>query len=227
LQRAWIAIRWYYKKCDISNNIKLYVGKMELVISDHIDIIAPEQIMSPADIMDFTEGDVSGPFIGRQDLYTRWSMKVTTGRPMLEENASIPCQVCDKAYNPDKDEQRHCHGCNSWLHSRCLESLPKGSTRMKEVIVEMGKETKLSLDTDFIKLLCIPTLRGKSHGVVGNGLQTSWIWEELHQAQKARKEDIGIAWKTQVGPDTMNQANKSHVYCRCSMCERQGREWYL
>jgi len=98
---------------------------------------------------------------------------------------------------------------------------------MKEVIVQAGDKTKLSLDVDVIKLLCIPSSRGKSHGVVGNGMQTSKVWKAFHEAQETQEGDMGMVWKAHTSLDIMNQAKKSYIYYVCSVCQRKDREWYL
>ncbi|KAN0091615.1 hypothetical protein V8E55_005181 [Tylopilus felleus] len=223
--KAWIAITWYYRKGDIPgkeqvlNIISPDVGKLELVMSDHLDIIAPEQIMSPADIMHFIEENPSGSFVGRDDLYMRWSMNIGNGKPVLK--------VCKKAYNPDRDEQRYCYGCESWFHCKCLESLPKGSNEMKELVIQISKDKELSLDEDLLELLCIPTFRGRRHGVVGNGMLTSAIWKSFLEAREAEKKEMGLNWRDHITRDVIAQARKSYIYYHCPVCLNEAKRWYL
>ncbi|KAI6096130.1 hypothetical protein F5141DRAFT_1221069 [Pisolithus sp. B1] len=84
IYKAWVAVRWYYGKWDIANkSIQNDVAECELVLSDHIDIISPQHIISPVDVMKFKEGEVYGPLIASDDVFTRWSMK-TMGNEALE-----------------------------------------------------------------------------------------------------------------------------------------------
>ncbi|KIK21075.1 hypothetical protein PISMIDRAFT_24002 [Pisolithus microcarpus 441] len=209
VQKAWVAVRWYYGKWDIADrSIQNDVGKWELVLSDHIDIISPREViweLAPVDITKFMEGEACGPFIASDDLFTRWSMK-TTGREALE--------VCKKAYNPDRDQQNYCCRCENWFHIKCLEGLPKGNEEVKMMVTESSMESGLFLDR-------------KGHGVVGNGTVMMPIWEEFWTSLEQMKQDMGLAWRSHITLDLLKQAGESHVHYLCPICSKDGRGWYL
>ncbi|KAI6029952.1 hypothetical protein BKA83DRAFT_4489863 [Pisolithus microcarpus] len=226
IYKAWVAVRWYYGKWDIADrSIQNDVGKWELVLSDHIDIISPREVISPVDITKFMEGEACGPFIASDDLFTRWSMK-TTGREALEVTFNA-CQVCKKAYNPDRDQQNYCCRCENWFHIKCLEGLPKGNEEVKMMVTESSMESGLFLDSEFVSILCIPISRGKGHGVVGNGTVMMPIWEEFWTSLEQMKQDMGLAWRSHITLDLLKQAGESHVHYLCPICSKDGRGWYL
>ncbi|KAI6010055.1 hypothetical protein EDC04DRAFT_2906206 [Pisolithus marmoratus] len=104
IYKAWVAVQWYYGKWDIADkSIQNDVGKCELVLSDHKDIISPQHIISPVDVMKFMEGEAYGSLIASDDVLTQWSM-TTIGKQALEGKFNA-CHVCKKAYNPDRDQQ--------------------------------------------------------------------------------------------------------------------------
>ncbi|KAI6017918.1 hypothetical protein EDC04DRAFT_2607918 [Pisolithus marmoratus] len=206
VQKAWVAVQWYYGKWDITNkNIQNDVGKCELVLSDHIDIVSPQHITShgwlaPVDVMKFMEGEGCGPFIASDDVFTQWSMK-TTETQVLETG---PTKLL-----------------------LCLEDLPKGNKEMQMMVTKLSMESGLSLDNDFARILCISISRGKGHGVVGNGNIMIPMWKEFWTALEQMKQDMGMAWKSHITPDLCKQAGESHVHYQCPVCSKEGRGWYL
>ncbi|KAI5990695.1 hypothetical protein EDC04DRAFT_2614118 [Pisolithus marmoratus] len=218
VQKAWVAVQWYYGKWDIvDKSIQNDVGKCELVLSDHKDIISPQHIISmvdsaPVDVMKFMEGEVYGPLIASDDVFAQWSMTVI-GKQALEGTFNT-CHVCKKAYNPDRDQQNHCCRCNNWFHHRCLEGLPTGNKGMQMMVTELSLESGLSLDR-------------KGLGVVGNGNVMMPMWKEFWMAIDEMKQDMGIAWKSHITPEILKLAGESHVHYQCPICSKEGGEWYL
>ncbi|KAL4062719.1 hypothetical protein V8B97DRAFT_1920814, partial [Scleroderma yunnanense] len=196
--------------------------KYELVLSDHIDIIAPEEILSPAEVIKFAEGEGCGPLIESEDMFTRWSM-TASGQHMLEGTTHV-CQVCQKAYNPDKDHQHYCRTCRKWFHCGFLKRLPKASNKMWEYVIEQGRTSGLSCNDKFIDALCIPISQGKVSGVVGNGMTILAMWGAF---EKSQEEDIEIDWNGNLTSDMLEHTTRLHVYYQCPLCSKAGRVSYM
>ncbi|KAI5999280.1 hypothetical protein EDD15DRAFT_2363368 [Pisolithus albus] len=226
IYKAWVAVRWYYGKWDIADrSIQNDVGECELVLSNHIDIISPQEVVSPVDVIKFMEREACGPSIASDDLFSRWSMD-TTGKGALRVTFNA-CQVCKKAYNPDRDQQNHCCRCKNWFHIGCLEGIPGGKKGVEKMVTELSMESGLSLDSEFVSILCIPISRGKGYGVVGNGAVIMPIWEEFWKALEQMKQEMGLAWRSHITSDLLEQAGESYVHYQCPICSKDGRGWYL
>jgi len=138
-----------------------------------------------ADIMHCSEKNESGPFTGQDDLYTCWLISIANGSELLEVGRSmirVACLISSRMLStPIKSARQHTtqtKTCNttainataSFIICSCLQSQLKDSMQMKKVVIQAGNKTKLSLDANVIKLLCIPLSREKHHGMVGNGM---------------------------------------------------------
>ncbi|KAL4064651.1 hypothetical protein J3A83DRAFT_4191355 [Scleroderma citrinum] len=187
-----------------------------------IYIIAREEILSPAEVIKFTEGEGCGPLIESEDMFTRWSM-TASGQHMLEGTTHV-CQVCQKAYNPDKDHQRYCRTCRKWFHCGCLKRLPKASNKMQEYVIEQGRTSGLWCNDKFIDALCIPISQGKVSGVVGNGMTILAMWGAF---EKSQEEDVEIDWNGNLTSDVLEHTTRLHVYYQCPLCSKAGRASYM
>jgi len=85
----------------------------------------------------------------------------------------------------------------------------------------------ISFDKDFIDLLCVPTSRGKRHGVVGNGAITDAIWTSFHKVCKGEKGELDSDWRDHITQDMMILAKRKYIHYLCPTCHTHQKPWYL
>ncbi|KAF8057191.1 hypothetical protein FPV67DRAFT_1677621 [Lyophyllum atratum] len=127
--KTWVAVKWYYSKSHLQDGgfswqtgsekaIFPRLGGTELVLSDHVDVIEPQTIESPLNVVAFDD-HLYVSHVPRRSWFTRLTVKLTRGCGSLE-GVNKSC-ICGRIYDPEQDIQRYCRECTLWYHHACMD----------------------------------------------------------------------------------------------------------
>ncbi|QRV75454.1 BAH domain protein [Ceratobasidium sp. AG-Ba] len=123
--------RWFAEVAEIKGE-SYNVGHKELMLSDHKQVFAPENIIRKVNVRFFDELERKQPQIGDYEYWYRFNLRIGKGpmdtRVAQGKKRHLPparcaIETCELGrYKPDEHIQILCprEGCEFWYHEQCL-----------------------------------------------------------------------------------------------------------
>ncbi|KAF2281295.1 uncharacterized protein EI97DRAFT_454500 [Westerdykella ornata] len=114
---VYVRIYWMYRPEDLPGGRKPYHGTNELIASNDMAVIEAQTIECSVDVYHW-EDNANNNFDPEKELYWRQTLDVTDGKKRLSQ---LDTYCIDHTPANPEIPLLHCEGCNTWLHSSCLE----------------------------------------------------------------------------------------------------------
>ncbi|KIJ59095.1 hypothetical protein HYDPIDRAFT_170988 [Hydnomerulius pinastri MD-312] len=203
----WVEVQWFFRKKDFGSakaNFRKWIGDNELVLCLDKNIVDPECIQSPQDIIQYDDAAPYSPRIMPGDIYFRWEMVCVPGKKVAM------------------------YQLKTWHHIACLEPLGNASDDVPEIVLRNTTIPGVELDGTFEKLLRTPIERGEEQGLVGNGGIIMPLWKLFRDLKQKRIKSLPDRWLDNNDVDLIKwQLSMDYNYFHCPTCRLNGRECYM